>query len=166
MTTQAFEERVCTCEERAGEVLPVEIPTHYSSTLQFHSGAVINVLMSFDTRAATLTPFQIWGTKGSMTVPDPNRFTGNPGVITSSDGEWRDIPMQFSENARIYGVVDMIQAIREGRPHRVRGELALHALEVMLACRKSSEDQSFMTIKNQCEKPQPLTSGMGPWEID
>lgn len=164
--TQAFDERTCTCEARYGEVLPVEVPTHYSASLQFHSGAVINIQMSFDTRAATMTPFQIWGTKGSMTVTDPNQFKGNPRVFTTSDGEWRDIPKQFAENARMYGVVDMVEAIRKNRPHRVSGELALHVLEVMLACRKSSEEHSFITIKNQCEKPAALTPGMMAWEID
>ena len=166
VASKAFEERICTCEARKGEVLPVEVPTHYSSTLQFHSGAVVTVQMSFDTRAATLTPFQIWGTKGSMTVTDPNQFKGNPQVFTTADGEWREIPVQFAENARMYGVVDMVEAIRNNRPHRVSGELAQHVLEVMLACRKSSEDNAFITIHNQCEKPAPLTPGMLPWAID
>ena len=45
------------------------------------------------------------------------------------------------------GVADMAMAIKEGRPHRANGEMALHVLEAMLATYVSSDERR--TIGNR-----------------
>ena len=46
------------------------------ATLEFESGAVVSIAMSFDVPKHRHTPIEIYGTEGSIMVPDPNRFGG------------------------------------------------------------------------------------------
>jgi hypothetical protein len=59
-----------------GTRIPVEVPTHVTGTLEFASGALVSVAMSFDVPKHRHTPIEIYGTEGSIVVPDPNRFDG------------------------------------------------------------------------------------------
>ena len=43
----SFDTRTATSEARRGETFPVEVPTHVSGSLDFHSGAVVTLVMSF-----------------------------------------------------------------------------------------------------------------------
>lgn len=70
------------------------------------------------------------------------------------------------DNARMIGVVDMVQAIQDNRPHRVNGELALHTLEVMLAFETSSKSGQHIEIKTPCEQPAALPMGLTEWAVD
>ena len=57
--------------------------------------------------------FEIYGSKGSLQVPDPNGFGGPVRVRTSNDGQWQDVPLThgYAENVRGIGVADMAKAI-------------------------------------------------------
>ncbi|MBQ1955340.1 MAG: gfo/Idh/MocA family oxidoreductase, partial [Clostridia bacterium] len=51
-----------------------------------------------------------------------------------------EIPLThaYAENSRGIAVADMAMALRTGRAHRASGELAFHALDVMLGFGDSS----------------------------
>ena len=68
--------RTITSQPRAGETIEVEVPTHVSGSLQFHSGAVVAITMSFDVPGHRHLPLEVYGTEGSLIVPDPNWFGG------------------------------------------------------------------------------------------
>ena len=98
--------------------------------------------MSFDVPSHRHLPIEIYGTEGSLGVPDPNWFGGADRARTAAK-DWteradRACPTP-SGNYRIIGLADMAHAIRSGRPHRASGELALHVLEVMEAFQRSSD---------------------------
>ena len=62
---------------------------------------------------------------------------------------------------RIVGVVDLCWAIREGRPHRTNGDLALHVLEVLEGLERSAATGQHVTIESRCERPAALGPGSG-----
>jgi predicted dehydrogenase len=164
ITTKAFVERVA--GPKAGGVhIPVKISTHLTGVMEFANGAVVTLVMSFDMWRHGLPCIEIYGTEGSMKVPDPNTF-GGAVRVASARGDWNDIPLAFPHNARMIGVVDMVSAIRSGRPHRASGELTYHVLELMTAFDKSSQSRQHVEIQSTVERPNPLPTGLNEWKVE
>ncbi len=69
-----FPQRTITSKPLYGTVIDVETPTHIASTLQFASGAIGTIITSFDVWASQLPRIEVYGTEGSLAVPDPNGF--------------------------------------------------------------------------------------------
>ena len=110
--------------------------------LEFASGAVVSIAMSFDVPKHKHTPIEIYGTEGSIMVPDPNRFGGEVAVARTG-GDWETVPHTHGNTDgefRSIGVADMAAAIATNRPHRASGALALHALEAMEAFQTSADE--------------------------
>ncbi len=57
-----------------GTMTTAEVPTHYSGIMEFVCGAVGNINMSFDVWDSTLPCLELYGIRGSLTVPDPDSF--------------------------------------------------------------------------------------------
>jgi predicted dehydrogenase len=169
-TMRARDERMATCKEQFGEMLPVEVPTHNSGNLLFENGALVTTVISFDVAAHKHSPIEIYGSQGTLVVPDPNTFEGPVELFRTGfkPKTWADMPLVFgySENSRSIGVADMAHAIQSGRPHRCSGDLALHALEVMSAFECSNETRSWVDIKNTCTQPAPFPLGLPPHVLD
>lgn len=165
-TSRGFEQRVATCEAVQGLTIDVACETHYSGVLKFHNGALITMLQSFDVKAHRLPRFELYGTEGTILVPDPNGTGGEVEYMRVGDKAWREVELAYPENARMIGVVDMIQALRSHRPHRVSGALAMHALEVMCAFEQSSRTGEHVLIKTKPERPAALPEGLKAWEVD
>ena len=165
VTTKAFEERIATSEAVRGLRIPVKTTTHLAGNIEFTNGAIITMIMSFDVWRHSLPCIEIYGTEGSMQVPDPNGFGGSVRV-SQNRSDWEDVPLAFPTNARMIGVIDMVRAIRNNRPHRVSGDVAYHALEVMLAFDRSSQTGTHVEIANQVERPAPFPVGLAEWRVD
>lgn len=165
MTTKAFEERVATGEATHGLRIPVKTTTHLTGVLEFVSGAIVTTIMSFDMWSHSLPCIELYGETSSIQVPDPNGFAG-PVFLSQNRGEWSEVPHAFPANARTIGVIDMVRAIRSGRPHRANDALAYHVLEVMLAFDKSSESSEHIEIQSTVDRPAPLPLGLDEWEVE
>jgi predicted dehydrogenase len=165
VTTKAFEERIAASAGARGQCIPVKTTTHQTGVIEFVNGAIVTMIMSFDMWRHSLPCIEIYGTTGSMQAPDPNGFGGAVRVCRERE-TWSEAPLAFPQNARIIGVIDMVRAIRNGRPHRVSGALAFHALEVMLAFDKSSQSGEHVEIKSVIERPAPLPPGLKEWEVE
>ena len=123
------------------------------------------MIMSFDMWKHSLPCIELYGETGSIQVPDPNGFAG-PVLLAENHDDWSEVPHAFPANARTIGVIDMVRAIRSGRPHRASGALAHHVLEVMLAFDKSSELGVHVEIQSTVERPAPLPLGLDEWEVE
>ncbi|MFV0414992.1 MAG: Gfo/Idh/MocA family protein [Chthoniobacterales bacterium] len=160
VTSQAFKERIAGHEEIKGTRIPVDVQTHFSGTLIFHSGAVITTTFSFDVHAHTHNPIELYGTEGSIALPDPNTFAGPVKMWKPDSGEWSEEPLThpYEENSRSIGAADMAYSIlsKTGRPFLASGELAFHALEVMSAYELSSDQKRSIPIKSKPSQPVPL----------
>jgi predicted dehydrogenase len=73
---KAFSQRTIGSGPRQGESFPVEIQTHFSVLLEFRSGPVVILNASFDVQGHSHVPIEIYGTEGTLQVPDPNTFGG------------------------------------------------------------------------------------------
>ena len=60
---------------------------------------------------------------------------------------------------RMVGLIDMAMAIRQGRPHRASGELALHVLEVLDAFGRSSNEGWHIDITSPAMRPAAVPLG-------
>ena len=165
-TTTTFPERLITSEPKFGTVVQVEVPTHVCGIMHFASGVVGTIVTSFDTWAAQLPCIEIYGTEGTLSVPDPNTFGGVPRVWRR--GEWREFPLThgYSDNYRSIGVADMAYALRSGRPHRASGEMAFHVLDIMQAFHDASDQGQWVELGSVCKRPAPLPMGLRDGELD
>jgi predicted dehydrogenase len=132
--------------------------THFNSLLEFEQGAVISFHVSFDVAGHSHLPIEIYGTNGSIQVPDPN-FFGGPVCLLKKGDRWRDVALShgFGDgNYRSLGVADMAAAIRANRPHRTAGEMVVHTVEIMEAILKGAETGQPVPINSRCERPRAL----------
>ncbi len=158
----SFAERTITNSIQYGEKIPVNTPTHVVGVLDFAAGAVATIITSFDVWHSTLPWLEIYGSAGTMLVPDPNNFDGEVKVRRAGEEEWRVMPLShsFAQNSRGLGVLDMAMAIQEKRPHRASGELTYHVLDIMHAIHDSSRAGQHVTLTSGPERPAPLPMGM------
>src|SRR5690606_19919273 len=115
-----FPERIITSKPKFGERIKVEVPTHIAGIMQFASGAIGTIVTSFDVWGGNVPHIEIYGTEGTLSVPDPNGFGGPVRIRRAGAREWSEVPHThgYSENSRGLGVADMAYALRTGRPHR------------------------------------------------
>jgi len=164
---RTFSERIATSEALMGQVLPVEVNTHVAGTLEFESGAIATVILSFDVWGNHLPEIEIHGEKGSLSVPDPNRFDGDVQLLKGGASDWLDIPLTHSTNiGRGAGVADMAYAIQSGRPHRASGDLAFHVLDIMQALDESAQQGRHIEIKSTLDQPEALPAGLPDGVLD
>lgn len=138
-------------QSRHGGRVVASTPTHVSGTVAFASGAHATVIFSFDVHHTHLPRIEVYGTEGSLRLPDPNNYDGAVELIAVG-GEWAELPSGGPEIHRGYGVVDLALALREGRPHRASGELALHVLDVMEALVRSDGERVAMTTSQALKR--------------
>ena len=155
-------ERLITSQPRNGERIPVHVPTHVAGVMAFDCGAVVQIGMSFDVAGHKHVPLEVYGTEGTLIVPDPNHFGGQVELLKKGGGfEAQDTTAPYADgNYRSIGVADMAHAIRSNRPHRANGDLALHVLEVMEAFEKASSTGTAVTITTKTERPAPLSDSL------
>lgn len=165
-TSRALDERIASAETTKGQRIPVKVNTHATGILEFASGALITLIMSFDTHRASPENLTINGTHGSIDVGDPNCYFTPPKVFCPGQEDWMEAPTTHPKNERMIGVIDMVDAIQHDRPHRASGELAYHVLEVMEAFETSSASDKAVTIKSSPERPAALPQGLREWEAD
>ncbi|MGL1891297.1 MAG: Gfo/Idh/MocA family oxidoreductase [Spirochaetaceae bacterium] len=157
-TSMVRKERTITSSEKYGEIIKVEVPTHVTGLLNFENGVIGTIITSFDVWDANLPRIEIYGTKGSLSVPDPNSFGGPVLLKRFDDTQWREMPLShsFPENSRGLGVVDMAEAIEAGEEHRASGVLTSHVLEIMHGIHISSDKETMYKMESKGVKPKAL----------
>lgn len=168
MTAISFPERTITSAPHFGTRIQVEVPTHVAGTLEFSSGAIGTLVTSFDVWAHEMPFIEIYGTEGSLSVPDPNSFGGPVRIRRANADPWQEVPLThgYADNSRAIGVADMAYALRSGRPHRASGEMAYHVLDLMHAFHDSAQEGRHIAIESTCERPAPLPMGLREGILD
>ncbi|MBP7176095.1 MAG: Gfo/Idh/MocA family oxidoreductase [Thermoclostridium sp.] len=158
-TAMAFPQRMITTEVKYGKIIDVEVPTHVAGLLEFESGAVVTLVTSFDVWVTQVPRIEIYGTEGTLSVPDPNTFGGPVFLRRENHSAFNDIPLShpYHENSRGVGVADMANALESNTINRVNGELAYHVLDIMNAFHDSANSGSHISLESTCRKPEPMT---------
>ena len=106
-----------------GQQFPVEVPTYVTGILTMESGALVNLTISFDMQFAywdsDMPYLTIYGSKGSLNVPDMNKFEG-PVTVRRGDAPAEEVPVNspYTENCRGLGLADMAHALQTGKAYR------------------------------------------------
>ena len=156
MARASFPERTIGNGPKEGEKIPVNTPTHIVSALEFESGLLGSLTASFDvyeTRNAHLT---IYGTEGTLQLPDPNTFGGPVKFLPPGrDQEWQEVPItfDFTTDSRGLGISDFARALKEGRTPRASGEMAYHVLDTMHAVLDSAREGRHVAVESTFERP-------------
>jgi predicted dehydrogenase len=163
-----FPERLVTSQPNFGQRIKVETPTHVAGVLDFASGAVGAIITSFDVWSHNLPRIEIYGSEGSLSVPDPNTFGGVVKVRRAGAQDWSEIPLThgYTENMRGIGVADMAYALSTGRPHRANGMMAYHVLDLMQSFLDASAAGHHIAVASTCERPAALPVGLMAGELD
>lgn len=158
ITSKSFDTRTITSSPHYGEVVKVEVPTHVNGILQFANGAVATITTTFDVYYDSSASLEIYGTRGTLRVPDPNCFGGPVMLLRPEDGAFREIPLTFDygENSRGLGLADMAKALRAGRDMRAGCQQTLHVLEIMTAFEKSSREGRYIPLESSYERKDAM----------
>ena len=171
-----FAERIVTAAgPNTGARIKVETPTTVMALIGFVSGADIMFTMSWDIWKHGHPPIELYGTEGSLRVPDPN-FFGGAIEVTENGGEWSVIDsadkpfgkpnwrspnwapsLPDRANYRCLGVAEMASAVQNGTPHRSSGALAGHVLDVMHAILWAGSNGETIDIASSIARPAPLS---------
>jgi predicted dehydrogenase len=167
-TGKSFPTRTILSQPLAGREIQVDVPTHYTGVMDFQCGAIGTIIMSFDVFGGHNLPrLEIYGTEGSLEVPDPNTFAGPVKLRRPNEQAFQEIPLTHSDKVgRGFGLADMARAIQTGRPHRCSGELATHVLEIMAAFEQASVAGRHVQLTTTCARPAALPVGLKPDQID
>lgn len=167
-TRISFPERTITSAPKYGTKVKVDVPTHVAGIMDFANGAIGTILTTFDVWASQLPRIEIYGTEGSLDVPDPNGFGGPVRVHRMGASGWSEVPLThgFADNSRGIGVADMAYAIQSGRPHRANGQMAYHVLETMHGFHDASDMGKHYAMESTCERPAPLPLGLPKDALD
>lgn len=157
-TRITYPTRYVTSAPFAGNSVEVETPTHITGIMDFASGAIGTITTSFDVRASKLPRIEIYGTEGTLGVPDPNTFGGPVMIKRKGASEWSEIALTHghSDNGRGVGVADMAAAVQSGRAHRASGDLGLHVLEAMHGFHTASDTGAHYKMTTHVETPAPM----------
>ncbi|GAA1855374.1 Gfo/Idh/MocA family protein [Microbacterium koreense] len=157
-TSRSERERMVATGPHAGRAVPVGVDTHVTAVLEHASGVVSTVTMSFEVWATRMAGIEVYGTSGTVAVPDPNRFFDAVEIFTAESGEWASLDhcAGHREGGRGLGLIDMGEALREGREHRVSGELALHVLEIMESILEAGRGRRVVELTTTTRRPDPI----------
>ena len=159
MTRISYPERPILSEKKFGNIMKVEVPTYVMGTMKFKSGAIGNIFTTFDVNAVNQgSCIEIYGSEGSISVPDPNQFDGEVTLKRGRSKEIIQMPRIFNykENSRGLGLADMAKALQTGRGFRANYQQQLHVVEIMSAFYTSSEKNEFVKIESTYERTAPM----------
>ena len=167
MVATPFAQREATCKEHYGEMLPVSVPTSYYGVMEFASGVVASIMTSFDIYGARLPIIEIYGSKGTLRVPDPNCF-GGPVVLHIPGKRDEEIPLAFDypENSRALGLADMASALEKGRIPRASYRQTLHVLEVLTGFARAAKNGGYLDITSDYVRCAPMDATLTHGTLD
>ncbi|GAA0782713.1 Gfo/Idh/MocA family oxidoreductase [Roseibium denhamense] len=170
LSSSGMATRVIGSGDRKGEKIDVETPTNVHALLEFANDATFTLSTSWDVWSHRHSPIEIYGTKGTLFLPDPNFFGGDvefasPSGVTETlkAGDHPFAVPNFNDgyekraNYRGAGLADMVRVLKTGGQPRCSLDGALHALDVLNSILRSGETGTFVNIAHTASKPEALT---------
>jgi predicted dehydrogenase len=154
----SFPTRLITSQPKCGTVVDVEVPTYVTGILDFENGATGTLFTTFDVHYTDSARFEIYGSEGTLIVPDPNGFGGPVKLLRPETGHYVEMPLLFdyAENSRTLGLADMAKAIQTGRDARADVQQTLHVLEILTAFERSSEQKAYLPLESPYTRRPPM----------
>ena len=163
---------------RKGRSIKVLCPTTYLGTIFFSSGSIIRFTLSFDVIAHHRNHIELYGSKGSILVPDPNMFGGSVYTCKKLGGTWKEHKTNkmflgkinirqkslraneapINANYRGVGLAEMAYCIQNKKKHRCNGELSFHVLDIIQSIMKAARKRKRISIKSTCKIPKKFSN--------
>jgi predicted dehydrogenase len=158
MTKMSSPQRVITEPSRFGQTIDVEVPTHVAGIIEFVDGSIASIVTSFDVWATELPSIEVYGTEGTLSVPDPNTYRGPIRLFSKGGSDWIEVPIKrnFTQQSRGLGLAEMDYAISRGCAHRANGEMAYHVLEALHLIHAASFEGRHFQLSSTCSRPSAL----------
>ena len=176
LSRRTFDRRMIETGPRTGESVEVEVDTHVLGMMEFASGVIGSMTMSFDVWDSETPRLEIYGEEGTICIPDPdpvhgaNIFQGEVWYQTRETSRWAYQPRRkgidgwqvaanthgFNEDSRGLGLLDLACAVRDRRPVRASGVMAQHVCEVMAGMQSASKSGRYVDVASTCPVPEPL----------
>ena len=157
MTKKSFDKRMITSQPHNGEIIDVDVNTYIAGTMRFVNGAVGTLFTTFDVYYPGQARLEVYGSKGTLFVPDPNGFGGPVKLLTPENG-MQEMPLQFNnyaDNSRALGLADMEKALQTGRKFRCNCGQTYHVLEIMEGFTKAGDERREVKIESRFD-PSPI----------
>ncbi len=159
VTKASFPTRLITSQPFAGTVVDVTVPTLYQGILEFESGAVGSLFTTFDVYYPFQARLEVYGSEGTLFVPDPNCFNGEirlfrPGMKEPEVVAQRDFG--FADNSRGLGLADFARALRGEQPDaRADAQQIYHVLEILSSFEKASNARAAVDLATPYARRPP-----------
>ena len=166
-SAKAFDKRLIYSQPLAGSYVDVDIPTHYTMALRMKNGILVNMNMSYDVWYSSLPIMEIYGTEGTITMPDANMTDGQPRIFRKEQilAEFYGMPEEtksfempprgqiVSAYTRGTGVAELALSIQKGRKNRTNAEMAMHIVDVINKTVESSQCHKPCRTETECDQP-------------
>jgi predicted dehydrogenase len=157
-TTMALADRV----DREGVAFAIETPDFTVALLEHEGGLVSRVTASFYTTAGYQRGIELQGADGILWLPTWGEAHSR--VLLSRSGnadDYEEVPplrppyegMDWSRP-----LLDLAEAVRDGRRPRASGDQAAHLVEVLEAIERSSREGGRVEVRSSFPRPEPM-----PW---
>ena len=151
-----FPQRTITSQPLAGTIVDVDVSTYISGTVKYDSGAIGTIFTTFDVKfpGEATRYIEVYGTEGTLFVPDPNGFSGPVKLYRPEEGKLREIPLMYdyAENSRSLGLADMAKAIVDGRVARCDYTQTFHVLEMIEGFETSSREGRWVKMNSHYDR--------------
>lgn len=158
ITKASFDKRTITSKPLNGFEIDVEVATYVTGIMNFDNGAVGTIFTTFDVHYETQARFEIYGSKGTLILPDPNNFGGPIKLLRPEEGGFKEMPLIFdyAENSRGIGLADMAKALKTGREYRADCDLIHHVLEVLTSFEESSKQGRYISLETSYKRGEAM----------
>lgn len=147
-----FPEKTDPAAAGGARTFKVEVPSTSAASLTFASGLVAALVVTCDVNGY-FPRLEIHGTEGSLLLNDANSYGGQVALTCGGKTEAFETAPGFSGAGRGLGLVEMAQALRDGRVPRSGGALMYHVLDTMLAITDSSASGRIVSLESSTARP-------------
>lgn len=145
-----------------GRAFTIETPDFAVVTVELASGALVRLTANFyvPRRGTKQSGVELHGDAGSLHLSDWQRF--DAAVELGAFGKemrYEPVPLvtdPFPGTEWARGILDLVRAIAEGRPHRATGAHAAHVVEIVCAAARAAESGGSVEIASTFNPPEPM----------
>lgn len=133
-------------------------PDFAVGVLELEPGVVVRLTATFWVGAGKQRGLELHGDEASLYLPTWDVFDSR--VETTADGEtYTSLPLvrePFHGIDWARALVDLAEAIEEGRPHRAGADHAAHVVEVLNAIEESAREGGPVDVRSSFDPPEPM----------
>lgn len=145
----------------SGAPFRLEAPDFVVAVLELAGGVVVRLTATFYVPESKQRGLELHGDRGSLFLATWDAFDSRLELLSARGDAYAPVPLVREPYGGIEwsrGLVDLAEAIVEGRPHRASAEHAAHVVEILCGADESMRSGGPVAIGSSFEQPAPL-----PW---